>query len=107
MVRGILAGSVLLGVAGCTAAVADRPADAAAGRRVAQAICAECHAIAEGEASLMPRGGPPFAVIASNPDFSDARLRGFLQDTHRPMPNPLLSWTEREAVIAYIRSQKP
>ena len=76
----------------------------AEGRQIATSICIECHRVSEAESGPTFRGGPAFTVIAGRPDLTDGVLHQFLQETHWPMPNLLLSFNQREAVIAYIRS---
>ena len=80
-------------------------ADAARGATLAQRWCASCHAAGAGRAPA-PDAGPPFAAIAADAAYDDARLRGWLSDPHPPMPNFNLSRAEIDDLIAHIRSLK-
>lgn len=92
-----------LALAAC--ATAKPPPDRVAeGRQIATTLCIECHRVSEAESGPAVRGGPAFPVIAGRPDLTDGVLNQFLQETHWPMPNLLLSFNQREAVIAYIRT---
>ncbi len=81
-------------------------ADAASGAVLAGRWCASCHATGTGGATA-PDAGPPFAAIAADPAYDDARLRGWLSDPHPPMPNLNLTRAEIEDLIAHIRTLKP
>lgn len=81
-------------------------ADAARGAALAERWCAGCHAAGTGEARASD-AGPPFAGLAADPAYDDARLRGWLSDPHPPMPNFNLSRAEIDDLIAHIRSLKP
>lgn len=88
-----------------TVAVPDTRADAARGATLAERWCASCHAAGTGPGA--PDAGPPFAGLAADPAYDDARLRGWLSDPHPPMPNFNLTRAEIDDLIAHIRSLKP
>jgi mono/diheme cytochrome c family protein len=81
-----------------------KAADSARGADIAQRWCANCHVSGAGVAA---DAGPPFAQIAADPAYTDARLRGWLANPHPPMPQLSLSRAEIEDLIAHIRSLKP
>src|SRR5579871_5008079 len=68
-------------------------ADADNGRRLAQRWCQACHVVAFG-ARPSTDGTPPFATIASRPDFNAGKIALFLLDPHPKMPDMSLSRTE-------------
>jgi cytochrome c len=73
--------------------------DPAAGRQLAEASCLTCH----GSAAASQKA-PAFAAIAAMPSTTARSLGVFLQTSHPPMPNLVLSASERDDVIAYILS---
>jgi mono/diheme cytochrome c family protein len=73
--------------------------DPAAGRQLAEASCLSCHG-----SVAAPRQAPAFATIAAMPSTTARSLGVFLRTSHPPMPNFVLSATERDDVIAYILS---
>jgi mono/diheme cytochrome c family protein len=81
-------------------------ADSARGADLARRWCASCH-VPGAQARAGTDAGPPFAEIASNPAYTDERLRGWFAAPHPPMPNLNLSRAEIEDLSAYIRSLKP
>ena len=76
-------------------------ADADNGERLAQRWCASCHVIAAGQRGATGEA-PPFATIASKPDFDAARLALFLLEPHPKMPNMGLSRADASDLAAYI-----
>ena len=76
--------------------------DAEAGRGIARQWCQECH-LADGNRRASDVA-PPFAQIAADPAYTDARLRNWLHDPHPPMPKFELDRHRIEDIIAYIRS---
>jgi cytochrome c len=73
--------------------------DPAAGRQLAEASCLSCHGSA-----AAPQKAPAFAAIAAMPSTTGRSLEVFLRTSHPPMPNLVLSASERDDVIAYILS---
>ena len=51
-----------------------------------------------------PRQAPAFKTIAAMPSTTGRSLEVFLRTSHPPMPNLVLSASERDDVIAYILS---
>ena len=94
-----VAASLLAGALWMSAAQAQEVGDAATGRRVAQALCRDCH-VERG-----PGGrGPAFADVARMPATTATMLTVYLRTSHPPMPDILLTPAEQEDVIAYILS---
>jgi len=85
---------------------AARAADSARGANLAKQWCVSCH-VPSAEARTGSDAGPPFALMAADPAYTDARLRGWLAQPHPPMPDFHHSRAEIEDLIAYIRSLKP
>jgi mono/diheme cytochrome c family protein len=76
------------------------------GFRIADDVCAECHAITvDGQGSVNPNA-PPFKVIANKAGMTDMALRTWFQTPHPTMPNFIIKTAEAAALIAYIRSLK-
>jgi mono/diheme cytochrome c family protein len=87
------------------AAIAQTIGDPAAGRRLAEAWCSECHALtvyAIGE----PRRGPDFIDVARRPKTTALSLNVFLRSNHDNMPNFILRRDEADDIVAYILSLK-
>jgi mono/diheme cytochrome c family protein len=80
-------------------------ADADNGRRLAQRWCQACHVVAE-SARPSTDGAPPFATIASRPDFDAAKIALFLLDPHPKMPDMSLTRFETADLAAYIGTLK-
>ncbi|WP_298877490.1 cytochrome c [uncultured Bradyrhizobium sp.] len=82
------------------------------GRAIANASCGTCHVVADAakEAPAFRPSPPPFPEIISRPSFSADSLRHFLTSGHRrlgpdqAMPNPRLSESQIEAVVAYLET---
>ena len=92
-------------LAGGGAAVAQDIGDPAAGRRLAEAWCMECHAIGLKTVDGV-RPGPDFAAIARRPKTTPLSLNVFLRSNHDNMPNFILKRDEADDIVAYIVSLK-
>jgi mono/diheme cytochrome c family protein len=91
-------------VSACLAADGAR-ADAAAGARLAQQWCVNCHVIdGAGPTATVPQGPPSFHTIAGhlNPD----QLRAFLTHPHGAMPDLALTRAEIDNLVGYIQTMK-
>ncbi len=86
------------------AAAQKLPGNPAAGRAVAQRGCAQCHVIGESERQAVVNGVPTFAGLARDKSMTQARLQGFMQAPHPPMPDLALTRREINDVTAYILS---
>jgi hypothetical protein len=90
---------------------ADRAAE---GRTLAHTICGICHAVPD--KPNVPLGlsfpAPSFAELVRRPSFTDASLRQLLASNHRrvgpdqAMPNPRLSDSQIEEIVAYFDDLK-
>jgi mono/diheme cytochrome c family protein len=80
--------------------------DAKKGATVAQSVCAECHAVAKGEARSPNTKAPTFTNVATTRGMTEMALRVWLQSPHPTMPNLMLGEEEKDDVIAYILSLK-
>jgi mono/diheme cytochrome c family protein len=100
--RGIRAAVVLASIVGAIPAFAADPDN---GQRLARRWCSACHVVAANERGPTSEA-PPFATIASKPDFDAAKLAFFLLDPHPKMPNMQLSRTEAADLAAYIATVK-
>jgi mono/diheme cytochrome c family protein len=78
---------------------------AAAGHRLAEAWCKECHAIESGAIGAA-KSGPDFVLVANQLSTTALSLRVFLQTSHRSMPNLILKPDETDNLINYILSLK-
>jgi len=74
------------------------------GRAMALSVCAECHAVRQGDLRSPNDDAPPFARIAATPGMTTIALTAALRTSHRTMPNIVLQPDEAADVIAYILS---
>lgn len=97
--------AAVLGAAVSAAAVrAEERGDAAAGQKLALAVCANCHLVQEGQRKPPMDSVPSFYALARDPAETDERLRTFLTRPHPPMPNIELSRQQIADVVSYIES---
>jgi len=86
------------------AAVLVRPvlaADAHNGERLARRWCEPCHVVAPDQRQTTGEA-PPFANIATRPNFDTARIATFLLNPHPIMPDMSLTRVEAGDLAAYI-----
>ncbi|MGE3989213.1 c-type cytochrome [Pseudorhodoplanes sp.] len=86
-------------------AAAQPVGDPAAGRRLAEAWCAECHATGIKTVQGMKRA-PDFVEIAGRPSTTALSLNVFLRSSHDNMPNFILKRGEADDIVAYILTLK-
>lgn len=79
--------------------------DPAAGWRLAEAWCSECHAITRYSVGEQRRG-PHFIDVAKRPSTTPLSLNVFLRSNHDNMPNFILQRSEADDIVAYILSLK-
>ncbi|MGG5817177.1 c-type cytochrome [Falsiroseomonas sp. HW251] len=77
--------------------------DPATGRRLAEAQCASCHAVAGGGPSPN-MAAPPFAAVARMPSTTALSLQAFLRTPHGQMPDVVLTPAQLDDVTAWILS---
>jgi cytochrome c len=99
--RAVLALATLL-VAMATASAQDA---AERGRRLAENMCAHCHAIGKWERSPLA-SAPPFRQLEPRVDFDELqqRLRDGVVSGHPAMPMFIFSAEEARALVIYLRS---
>ncbi|MCC8984291.1 c-type cytochrome [Bradyrhizobium acaciae] len=77
----------------------------AAGHRLAEAWCMECHVI-----GAMPTGAkkvpPDFVAVANRPSTTKLWLKVFLKTSHPTMPNIIVGPSEADDLANYIMSLK-
>jgi mono/diheme cytochrome c family protein len=95
----LLAGYLALGITSSSA-------DAVQGRIIAQRWCAGCHLVQSGQKSPVTDQAPPFASLATRPDFNADKLALLLLKPHRNMQQLALSRPEIADVAAYILTLK-
>lgn len=88
------------------AAHAQERGDATAGRALALSVCANCHLVEEGQRKAPMDSVPSFAALAKDPTMTEARLAGFLNRPHPPMPNIELSRQQIADLVSYIISRR-
>ena len=82
----------------------EAPGDPAAGRRLAEQVCAACHAIPGREPAREARGVRPLQALAADPAVTGMALTAYLRSQHPPMPNFMLDEQQLNDVVAYILS---
>jgi mono/diheme cytochrome c family protein len=80
--------------------------DPAAGHKLAQTWCANCHVIDTAQRQGTSSGAPPFPAVARMKSTTFMGLRAFLQTPHDRMPDLHLTRNEIDDVAAYILSLK-
>jgi mono/diheme cytochrome c family protein len=78
-----------------------------AGYRLAQAVCAECHAIEPGDRYSPNMDAPPFSEVANKPGMTVIALSVWFRTPHPTMPNLVITKDEASDLSAYILSLKP
>lgn len=102
-------GTMALGVAALVIVTAwTGPARAAgdpdAGHRVAQAWCADCHAVEPDGVTSPDTRAPPFRAAARQISTTEMALHAFLNSPHPTMPNLTLSRAQTDDLATYILS---
>ena len=83
----------------------DQQGNVERGRELAQAWCAECHAIGP-KVTGEKRPGPNFVDIANRASTTILALNVFLRSNHETMPNLIVARGEGDDIVAYILSLK-
>jgi len=97
----------VIALLGMTATVhSQETGNLAAGHKLAQVVCAECHAIESGTKFSPNLLAPPFQDIADTPGMNGLALSVWSITPHETMPNIVFSHEERANIIAYILSLK-
>ena len=103
MLRFRLAAALLTLPAGPTLAQ-EAPGDPTAGRALAEAVCAACHALPGRAPAAEAPGALPFQALAADPAVTGMALTAYLRSQHPPMPNFMLDEQQLNDVVAYILS---
>jgi mono/diheme cytochrome c family protein len=110
LVSSLVAAAIILMGMG-TAAAAQTPAragapvsDVSAGRRLAHALCTNCHVVDAGKSAPALTPAPSFPWIAKRHGATETSVTVWLSTSHPRMPNILLSDTEIRQLSAYIIS---
>ena len=95
---------VLTASAFASSAWADEGGNVRDGLRFAQSVCAECHAVRDGERTSPNTKAPTFTNVANTPGMNAMALEVWFQTPHPTMPNLKFTNEESDNVIAYILS---
>jgi mono/diheme cytochrome c family protein len=87
-----------------SSALAEESGNVRDGLRFAQTVCAECHAVRDGERASPNAQAPSFTSVANTPGMNAMALEVWFQTPHPTMPNLKFSNQESDNVIAYILS---
>jgi cytochrome c len=75
------------------------------GRRIARALCEECHLVDKLPGGQSPNLiAPTFEHIANTPGMNSTALTAALRTSHETMPNVIITGSDLSDVIAYILS---
>ena len=88
------------------ASAQDRIGDIQKGAVMAQRVCAECHAVREGQDRSPNPKAPSFAHVAIDPSMTSLALHVWFQTPHPTMPDFVLKADEMDDLAAYIQSLK-
>lgn len=99
------AGAAAMAIAACATDRNDDAASAAErGRMIADASCAECHAVAGDDAPSPNANAPTFQSFADRPDMTRTALAILLRTPHRSMPNLIVPAEDVDDLAAYLAS---
>jgi site-specific DNA recombinase len=101
-ISGLVAAAGLAVISQCGYAQS-APNNVAAGRKLAEQYCVQCHVIAPG-GNAGWTDAPAFDVIANREDTTVAKLSAFIQKPHMHMLNTGRGPSEANAIAAYIIS---
>ena len=97
--------SVIL-VAQRIAALPSESGNVGEGHKLAENVCAQCHAV-EGANRHSPNPrAPSFPDIVASPGLTATAIRVWLQTPHPTMPNLKLNNEEKDSIVAYLLSLK-
>ncbi len=82
----------------------EAPVDPAAGRVLAEAVCAACHTIPGVAPRIRIPGARSFQALAADPAVTGLALHAYLRTQHPPTPSFVLNEEQLNDVIAYILS---
>jgi mono/diheme cytochrome c family protein len=70
-------------------ALAQETANAGEGLTFAQTVCAECHAVRDGERASLNAQAPSFTSVANARGMNEIALRVWFQSPHPTMPSEI------------------
>jgi mono/diheme cytochrome c family protein len=82
----------------------EAPGDPAAGRMLAEEVCAACHVIPGVAPRIRVPGARSFQALAADPAVTGLTLHAYLRTQHPPAPNFVLNEQQLNDVVAYILS---
>lgn len=80
--------------------------DPVKGTAIARQVCAECHAVEQGQRRSSNARAPTFEAIAKTPGMTSIALTAALRTSHRLMPNIILADDELRDVVSYLLTLK-
>jgi cytochrome c len=89
-----------------TEAFEQESGDVAAGHRLGQQWCSECHEIDAKRPVNSEAGAPSFVEVANEASTTPLSLRVFFRSNHEKMPDLHISPAQADDLIAYILSLK-
>lgn len=107
MIRVWLTALIVFALCACAvtterASLTAEPSPAERGRTFATRICAECHAVADGEPASPNFSATPFETIANTPGMTRIALNAWLHTGHPTMPNVQVDQDETDDLWAYL-----
>jgi len=103
---GNVVGSVILVAQQRIAALPSETGKVSEGHKLAENVCAQCHAV-EGANRHSPNPrAPSFTDIVASPGLTATAIRVWLQTPHPTMPNLKLNNEEKDNIVAYLLSLK-
>lgn len=98
--------SVILVAQQRIAALPSETGNVGEGHKLAENVCAQCHAV-EGANRHSPNPrAPSFPDIVASPGLTATAIRVWLQTPHPTMPNLMLNNEEKDSIVAYLLSLK-
>lgn len=80
--------------------------DPARGQAYAEAVCASCHAVANGQVNSPNPDAPAFETVANMPGMTSIALNVWLHTSHPTMPNLLVEAERIDDLSAYLETLK-
>lgn len=93
-----------VGVGATNRASAQDIGDVAAGHRLVERWCGNCHVAGPDESRGSSTGAPTFTAIAQMKTTTPLGLRAFLQTPHARMPDLQLTRNEIDDIVGYVLS---
>lgn len=82
-------------------------ADTATGKKLAEALCSNCHIVAPGQGQgTVTAGVPSFMAVAQKEAQTPEKIAGYIIIPHPPMPEIQLTRHDIANIAAYIMTLK-